>query len=104
MNVQGLMQQAQKMQKKIMVLEEEFKKQIFDSEAGGGVVKIKITGDMKLTEVEISEELLNGDDVDMVQDLIVAAVNQGIDTVRREKEVKMSKVVGKLGAGMPGLF
>jgi len=104
MNVQGLMQQAQKMQKKIMVVEEEFKKEKFNIEAGGGVVKIEITGDMKLTNAEISEELLNGEDIDMVQDLIVAAVNQGIDTVRKEKETRLSKVVGKLGGGMPGLF
>ena len=104
MNVQGLMQQAQKMQKKMMVLEDEFKKESFSSEAGGGVVKVQITGDMKLTDVEISQELLNSEDIDMVQDLVVAAVNQGIDTVRKEKEIKMGKVVGKLGAGMPGLF
>lgn len=104
MNVQGLMQQAQKMQKKIMALEEEFKKESFETEAGGGVVKINITGDMKLTNIHISGELLNGEDIDMVQDLIIAAVNQGIDTVRKEKEARMSKVVGKLGTGMPGLF
>lgn len=104
MNFQNLMQQAQKMQKKIMALEEEFKKEKFVAEAGGGVVKVHITGEMKITDVEISKELLAGDEKDMLQDLFIAAANQAIDIVKREKEERMGKVVGKMGAGMPGMF
>jgi len=92
------------MQKKIMVLEEDFKKEKFQYEAGGGAIKIEMTGDMKLCNINIADELMKGDDPDMIQDLIVAAVNQGIDNVRAAKEERMTKVVGKMGAGMPGLF
>lgn len=104
MNMQNLMQQAQKMQKKLAKIEDEFQTEKFEVEAGGGAIKIVICGDMKITEIKISEEILKGDDVDMAEDLIVAAVNQAITTVRKEKEAKMGSVVGKLGSGMPGLF
>ena len=103
MNIHNLMQQAQKMQKKIAAVEAEFKNEIFKIEAGGGAVAVTINGDMKVTDISISEDLSKSDDVEMLQDLIVAAVNQSIEKVRKEKEAKMSKVVGKVG-GMPGLF
>lgn len=103
MNIQNLMQQAQKMQKKMAALENEFKTQTFKTEAGGGAVSVTMNGEMKLMDVEFSKDLLDGDDVEMLQDLFIAAVNQSIDTVKKEKEAKMSKVMGKMG-GMPGLF
>ncbi len=104
MNMQSLMQQAQKMQKKLAKIEEEFQTEKFNVEAGGGAIKVTIAGDMKISEIKISEDILKGDDVDMAEDLIIAAVNQAIETVRKEKESRMSSVVGKLGSGMPGLF
>ena len=104
MNMQNLMQQAQKMQKKIMKLEEEFKQESFSSEAGGGVVKMELTGEMKLQSIEIADELMDVEEKEMLQDLVVAALNQGILNVKRAKEAKMGKVVGKMGGGMPGLF
>jgi nucleoid-associated protein EbfC len=103
MNIHNLMQQAQKMQKKMAAVEAEFKNEIFKIEAGGGAVAVTINGDMKVTDISISEDLSKSDDIEMLQDLIVAAVNQSIEKVRKEKEEKMSKVVGKVG-GMPGLF
>lgn len=104
MNMQSLMQQAQKMQKKLAKIEDEFQTEKFNVEAGGGAIKVTIAGDMKISEIKISEDILKGDDVDMAEDLIIAAVNQAIETVRKEKESRMSSVVGKLGSGMPGLF
>ncbi len=103
MNIQNLMQQAQKMQKKIAVIEAEFKNEVFKVEAGGGAVAVTINGDMKVLDISFSEDLVKGDDVEMMQDLVIAAVNQSIDEVKKEKEARMSKVVGKMG-GMPGLF
>lgn len=104
MNIQNLMQQAQKMQRKMGVLEEEFKKESFTTEAGGGAISVTMSGDMKLQNVTIDPEIINGDDQEMLQDLLIAAVNQIITTVRKEKEAKTSKVMGKMGGGMPGLF
>ncbi|HDT11125.1 MAG TPA: YbaB/EbfC family nucleoid-associated protein [bacterium] len=103
MNINNLMQQAQKMQKKMAAVEAEFKSEIFKIEAGGGAVTITMNGDMRVTDIAISEDLSKSDDVEMLQDLIIAAVNQSIDKVRKEKEAKLSKVMGKVG-GMPGLF
>jgi nucleoid-associated protein EbfC len=103
MNIQNLMQQAQKMQKKMASLDAEFKNEIFKTETGGGAVTITMNGDMKIIEVKISDELIKSQDAEMIADLFTAAVNQSIDTVKKEKESRLSKVVGKMG-GMPGLF
>lgn len=103
MNIQSLMQQAQKMQKKMASIDAEFKNEIFVTETGGGAVKLKMTGDMQLIDLEISEEITGSEDKEMLVDLFIAAVNQSIDTVKKEKEQRLSKVVGKMG-GMPGLF
>lgn len=103
MNIQSLMQQAQKMQKKMASLDSEFKNEVFKTEAGGGAVTVTMNGDMKLVDFKISEDLIKSEDIEMITDLFIAAVNQSIDTVKKEKEQRLSKVVGKMG-GMPGLF
>lgn len=103
MNIQGLMQQAQKMQKRMAALEAEFKTETFNTEAGGGAVKVTMTGDMKITNIEFSKDLLS-DDPEMLTDLFTAAVNQSIETVRKEKESRLSKLVGNKINGFPGLF
>ena len=103
MNIQGLMQQAQKMQKRMAALEAEFKTETFNTEAGGGAVKVTMTGDMKLKNIEFSKDLLS-DDPEMLTDLFIAAVNQSIETVRKEKENRLSKLVGNKINGFPGLF
>jgi hypothetical protein len=97
------MQQAQKMQKKMATLDAEFKNEIFRTEAGGGAVTITMNGDMKIIEVVLKDDIVKSQDSEMIADLLTAAVNQSIDTVRKEKESRLSKVVGKMG-GMPGLF
>ena len=104
MNIQGLMQQAQKMQKRMAALEAEFKTETFNTEAGGGAVKVTMTGDMKITNIEFSKDLLSGEDSEMLTDLFIAAVNQSIETVRKEKENRLSKLVGNKINGFPGLF
>ena len=103
MNIQGLMQQAQQMQKRMAALEAEFKNETFNTEAGGGAVKVTMTGDMKLKNIEFSKDLLS-DDPEMLTDLFIAAVNQSIETVRKEKENRLSKLVGNKINGFPGLF
>lgn len=91
------------MQKKMATVDAEFKNEVFKTEAGGGAVSVTMTGDMKLVDVSFSKDLLTGEDIEMLTDLFIAAVNQSIDTVKKEKEARLSKVVGKVG-GMPGLF
>ena len=63
-----------------------------------------MTGDMKITNIEFSKDLLTGEDSEMLTDLFIAAVNQSIETVRKEKESRLSKLVGNKINGFPGLF
>lgn len=91
------------MQKKMATLDAEFKNEIFKTEVGGGAVVVTMSGDMKIVEITISEDLVKSQDAEMIADLFTAAINQSIDTVKKEKETKLSQVVGKMG-GMPGLF
>lgn len=91
------------MQKKMANLDAEFKNEIFKTEAGGGAVNVTMNGDMKLLDVSISKELSSEQDIEMLTDLFMAAINQSIETVKKAKEAKLAKVVGKIG-GMPGLF
>jgi len=104
MNIQNLMQQAQKMQKKMLEVEEAFKGERFTAEAGGGAVKATVGGDMTLSGMVIGDELMKSGDREMVQDLVLIAVNSALDAARREKEARLSKLMGKAGAGMPGMF
>ena len=104
MNIQSLMQQAQKMQKRMAALEAEFKTETFTTEAGGGAVKVTMNGDLKITNLEFSKELISGEDSEMLTDLFIAAVNQSIETVRKERENRLSKLVGNKIKGFPGLF
>lgn len=104
MNIQELMQQAQKMQKKMASMDAEFKNETFKTESGGGAVTVTMNGDMKLVNIEYSKELLEGDDMDMLTDLLIAAINRSVDVVKKEKELRFSKIVGSKMGGVPGFF
>ncbi|MBP5435306.1 YbaB/EbfC family nucleoid-associated protein [bacterium] len=103
MNIQGLMQQAQRMQKKMIEIETEFKKEIFETEAGGGAVKVTMNGNMEVVKIEVSPDV-KSEDIETITDLLIAAVNQSITTVRKAKETRLSKIIGKAGSTIPGLF
>ena len=92
------------MQKRMAALEAEFKTETFTTEAGGGAVKVTMNGDLKITNLEFSKELISGEDSEMLTDLFIAAVNQSIETVRKERENRLSKLVGNKINGFPGLF
>jgi hypothetical protein len=104
MNIQHLMQQAQKMQKKMAEIEASFQTERFTAEAGGGAVRATVGGDMSLKDIALGEELMKSGDAEMLQDLILVAVNGALETARREKEARLTKLMGKAGAGMPGMF
>jgi DNA-binding YbaB/EbfC family protein len=78
MNIQQIMKQAQKMQKKMEEVQEEAAKEIIEASAGGGMVTVKINGKQEILSILIEEDVVNSDDIEMLQDLIVAAVNEGI--------------------------
>lgn len=100
--MQGLLQQAQKMQKDMQKAQEEA--EVFEAEgsAGGGAVKFKMNGRNEVLAVEIKPEAVDPSDVEMLQDLIKAAANDALAKVRENTQSKMSKVAG--GMNIPGLF
>ena len=99
MNMQQLMKQAQQMQEK---LQKQMEAMVVDATAGGGMVSVKMNGQKQLLSIQIEPDVFSGGDKDMLQDLIVAAVNEGI----RKVDEAMAEQLGSLTGGLkiPGLF
>ena len=106
-NMQGLMKQAQKMQEDMAALQEDLDARVYDISAGGGAVKIKITGKLEVENIEIDPEIVDPDDIETLQDILTAGVNEAIKKVNETNSAEMGKVTGSLnmgGFGMPGMF
>jgi DNA-binding YbaB/EbfC family protein len=102
-NMGNLMKQAQKMQKDMMKLQEELQERTVETTAGGGAVTVVATGKKEIKEINIKPEVVDPDDVEMLQDLILAAVNEALRQADEMVNSEMGKITGGLG-GMPGLF
>ena len=103
-NMQQLMKQAQKMQQDMQRMQAELQTREFTATVGGGVVKATAYGSKALKSIEIDPSCVDPDDVETLEDIIVAAVNEGIKRVESTNESEMQKITGSLGMGMPGLF
>lgn len=103
-NMANLMKQAQKMQRQMEEQAKELKTKEFSATAGGGAVKVTVSGKREVLNVELQEEVVDPEDIEMLQDLIVAAVNEALRQVDEANSSVMSKLTGGLGGGMPGLF
>ena len=100
-NMQQLMRQAQKMQDQMQKAQEELDEKVYEASAGGGMVSCKVSGKRELLELVIKPEAVDPDDVEMLQDLVMAAVNEAL----REGEKTREETMGKLApAGMGGMF
>ena len=99
MNLQQLMKQAQQMQEK---LQKQMETTVVDATAGGGMVSVKMNGQKQLLSIQIESEVFTGGDKDMLQDLIVAAVNEGIRKVDEALAGQLGNMTG--GLKIPGLF
>ncbi|MGI6231021.1 MAG: YbaB/EbfC family nucleoid-associated protein [Tractidigestivibacter sp.] len=102
MNRNQMMAQARKMQEQLVAAQEKAAATEFSASAGGGMVKVTATGDLRLTSVTIDPQALDPDDVDMLQDMIVAAVNDVLEQAESSSEQAMSSLAG--GLNIPGLF
>ena len=100
--MQNLARQAQKLQNQIAQKQEELEAREYEASAGGGMVTAKVSGKKLLLGLEIKPEAVDPDDVDMLQDTIIAAVNEAMRMAEEESEREMGKLTG--GLGMPGLF
>jgi len=103
-NMNNLMKQAQKMQKQMEETQAELEVKEYEASAGGGVVSVKINGQKEITEIKIAEEVVDPDDIEMLQDLIMAAVNEAIRAQVDDEKEQLSKITGGMGGGFGGLF
>mgnify|MGYP000814968520 FL=1 len=103
-NMNNLMKQAQKMQRQMEEQAKEMETKEFTATAGGGAVEVTVSGTKKVLSLKLDEEAVDPDDVEMLEDLIVAALNEALEKVDAESSSAMSKLTGGMGGGMPGLF
>lgn len=103
-NMANLMKQAQKMQRQMEEQAKEMETKEFTATAGGGAVEVKVSGTKKLLSLKLAEEAVDPEDVEMLEDLILTAVNEAFEKVDEESGAAMSKLTGGMGGGMPGLF
>ncbi len=96
-----MIRQAQQLQQRMMKLQEELESETVESTAGGGVVKAVVTGKLKVESIEIDPEVVTPDDVEMLQDLVLAAVNDGLEKAQEMASSRMSELTG--GMNIPGL-
>ncbi|MDD7362716.1 MAG: YbaB/EbfC family nucleoid-associated protein [Peptoniphilus sp.] len=101
-NMNNMMKQVQKFQKDMEKMQEDLDKQEFESTAGGGVVKAVVNGKQDLLKIEIDPDVVDPEDVETLEDLILAAVRDAMSLAREKTEGEMSKLTG--GLNMPGLF
>ena len=104
MNMNNLMKQAQKMQRQMEENQKALEEKEFTATAGGGAVEVTISGKREVTKVKLQEEVVDPDDIEMLEDLIVAATNEALRKVEEESTAVMSKLtggLGGLGGGLP---
>ena len=102
-NMNNLMKQAQRMQRQMEETTKELESKEFTASAGGGAVEVTVNGKKEVLSVKLSEEVVDPDDIEMLQDLIVAATNEALRKMEEESQSQMSKITGGLG-GMGGGF
>ena len=101
-NMGNLMKQAQKMQRQMEEATKELEEKTYTASAGGGAVEVTVSGKKEIVAVKLSEEVVDPDDIEMLQDTILTAVNEAIRTADKEMNDAMSKLTG--GMNMPGIF
>ncbi|MBR6159073.1 MAG: YbaB/EbfC family nucleoid-associated protein [Lachnospiraceae bacterium] len=100
-NMANLMKQAQKMQRQMEETQKELEEKEFTAKAGGGAVEITVSGKKEILKVVLSEEAVDPDDIETLQDLIMAAANEALRQVDEESSQNMGKLTGGLGGGFP---
>ena len=101
-NMNAMIRQAQKMQDEISELQEENEAREFSATAGGGAVQVVVTGKKSIKSLTIQPEVVDPEDIEMLQDLVISAINEAINNVEETTETEMSKITG--GVSLPGLF
>ena len=101
-NVNAMIKQAQKMQNDITDLQNDIESREFSATSGGGAVEVVVTGKKTVKSITLKPEVVDPEDIEMLQDLIISAVNEAVNNVEQTTEDEMSKITG--GVSLPGLF
>lgn len=104
MDMGAMMKQVQQMQADMAKAQEELKDEIVEASAGGGMIKVQMSGDLELRAVEIDPDAVDPEDVEMLQDMVLAAVNEALRSAQERANTKLGGVTGGLGGlGLPGM-
>lgn len=101
-NIQQLARQAQKLQEDMEVASNELAEKEYSATAGGGAVNVTVKGKMEITKIELSKDVIDPEDPEMLTDLIIAAANEALRAAAKEKEETMEEISG--GLNIPGMF
>ena len=104
MDMQKMLKQAKKMQQQLADVQDGLKDVVVEATAGGGMVTAVVTGTSTLKSIEIKPDVVDPDDIDMLQDLVVAAVNEALKAATEKSQSQMSALTGGLGGGLGGLL
>jgi DNA-binding YbaB/EbfC family protein len=102
-DVNALMKQAQQMQDQMLEAQEQLKEEAVEASAGGGMVKVKMGGDLSLREITIDPEAIDPEEAEMLAEMVQAAVNEGLRAAQELASSKMGGITGGLGGGLPGM-
>jgi len=102
LNYGNMMKQAKIMQQKLLEIRQELKKMEFEASAGGGAVKVRVNGSQEIVEVKIDKDMVDSGDMEMIEDMVMVAINDAIKQSKDEAKNRMAGLTG--GMNIPGLF
>lgn len=106
-NMQQLLKQAQKMQQEMLAAQEALKDEVVEASAGGGMITVQVTGEMRIKSIKIDPEAVDPNDIELLQDMVIAAINEALRSAQELASAKLGGIAGGLGGlgelGLPGM-